>query len=212
MSDNDYISALSFRWLTPLYDPLLRWAMQEERFKRHLIRQADIQPGHRVLDVGCGTGTLTLLIQRTQPAAQVTGLDGDPAVLAIARRKTQAGGVTWVQGMAYALPYAEGSLDRVVTSLVLHHLTTADKRRALAEVYRVLRPGGELHVLDFGPPRSTYGKALMPLFRHLEQVADNLEGRLPEMFAGAGFTDVAENARFVTVVGDLALYRISKRV
>ena len=84
MLDNRYIPALSFGWLTPLYDPLLRWAMQEERFKRHLIRQANLQPGHQVLDVGCGTGTLTLLIQQTEPAALVAGLDGDPDILAIA--------------------------------------------------------------------------------------------------------------------------------
>ena len=120
--------------------------------------------------------------------------------------------MAWVQGLAYDLPYGAETFDRVVTSLMFHHLTTDNKRRTLAEIYRVLRPEGELHVVDFGPPRSAYAKLLTPLFRRLEEVADNLDGRLPEMFAGAGFTEVEETTRFVTVVGDLALYRMFRRL
>lgn len=212
MSGNRYIPALSFRRLTPLYDPLLRWGMQEERFKRAFIHQAHIQPGQRVLDLGCGTGTLTLLIKQTQPQATVIGLDGDADILAIARHKAHKAGasVDWMQGMAYALPYDVDSYDRAVTSLVLHHLTTENKQRTLAELYRVLRPGGEVHVLDFGRPHSAYGRLLMRLLRHLEEVADNLDGRLPGMFMAAGFVDVEETARFVTVVGELVLNRMSK--
>ncbi|HXF59983.1 MAG TPA: methyltransferase domain-containing protein [Caldilineaceae bacterium] len=213
MRNDKYIPALSFRWLTPLYDPLLRWAMQEEQFKRDLVRQAALQPGHHVLDLGCGTGTLTLLLKQTQPAAHVTGLDGDSDVLRIAHRKARMAGVAvaWVQGLAYALPYPADVFDRVVTSLVLHHLTTESKQRALAEVARVLRPGGELHVADFGPPRSAYARTLAPLLRHFEEVADNLAGGLPALFSGAGFHQIEETARLVTVVGDLAVYRMAKQ-
>ena len=212
MPDDRYIPALSLRWLTPLYDLLLRWAMQEERFRRALVRQVEAQAAQQVLDVGCGTGTLTLLLQQAQPAAQVTGLDGDGAVLDIAQRKAKRAGadVGWVQGLADALPSPAGVFDQVVTSLMVHHLTTEHKRRTLAEVYRVLRPGGTLHVLDFGPPHSGYARLLAPLLRHLEEVADHLDGRVLEMFTAAGFGEVEETARFVTVVGDLVMYRMAK--
>ena len=90
-------------WLTPLYDPLLRWVMREEQFKRHLIRQAQFAPGQRVLDLGCGTTTLTILIKQIHPGAMVVGLDGDPKVLEISRAKARRARVEIVldEGMDY---------------------------------------------------------------------------------------------------------------
>ena len=89
-----YIPALRFGWLTPLYDPLVRWTMREAVFKPKLVEQAHIQPGHHVLDLGCGTATLTILIMKRHPEAQVIGLDGDPTVLARARTKLANAEVT----------------------------------------------------------------------------------------------------------------------
>jgi predicted RNA methylase len=80
-----YIPTLSFAWLTPLYDPILKWGLREQTFKRRLIQQANIQPGMRVLDLGCGTPTLSILTKQTYPNAEVVGLDGDPAVSVIDR-------------------------------------------------------------------------------------------------------------------------------
>ena len=84
-----YIPAFHFCWLTDWYDPMMRHLFPEEALKTALIAQARIQLGQNVLDMGCGTGTLTLLIKQTQPNAAVYGLDVDPQVLSIARRKAE---------------------------------------------------------------------------------------------------------------------------
>lgn len=208
----DYIPALGLDWLTPLYDPLLRWGMQEETFKRHLINQAQIKPDHHVLDLGCGTGTLTIRIKQMHPEANVVGLDGDPNVLAIARAKAAKAGVGMAlhQSMAFQLPYSGHAFDRVLSSLVLHHLTTDNKQRTIREVHRILRPGGELHVVDFGKPYSPFTYALSLVMQWFEEAADNVKGRLPEMFRDAGFDHVEEPARYTTMVGGLSLYRAQK--
>ncbi len=207
-----YIPALGHQWLTPLFDPLLRWVLHEATFKRQLVQQANIQPGQRVLDLGCGTATLTIMIQQAYPDAEVVGLDGDPDILGLARRKAARAGVTirLEHGMAFQLPYPDQSFDRVVSSLVFHHLASVDKRRTFAEVFRVLRPGGELHIVDFGKPHTTYGRFIAPLAGRLEQAADNVNGFLPGMMRDAGFAQVEETIRFATVVGTLTLYQAGK--
>lgn len=94
-----YIPALSFRWLTPLYDPILKWVMSEEVFKRKLVRRANIQPGMKVLDLGCGTGTLRVMLKQAYPNANITGMDGDPQVLAIAREKSRGMEIQCEEGL-----------------------------------------------------------------------------------------------------------------
>jgi ubiquinone/menaquinone biosynthesis C-methylase UbiE len=204
-----YIPALRFNWLTPVYDPVLRRMMPEVALKQRLIAQAQIVAGQRVLDLGAGTGTLTIMLKQACQGADVVGLDGDPRVLTIAREKAAAAGVTirFDQGLATALPYDDGAFDRVLSSLVLHHLTTEEKQRSLGEAWRVLRPGGELHVLDFGPPQNAPAWLISLVFRRLERTVDNIAGRLPEMFRQSGFIAVEQTARHMTILGTLALYR-----
>jgi ubiquinone/menaquinone biosynthesis C-methylase UbiE len=210
MEQKRYIPALSFRWLTPLYDTILKWVMREDTFKRKLVSLARILPGMKVLDLGCGTGTLTVMLKKEYPAAAIIGFDGDPQVLDIARQKSGSLNIQWDQGMAYALPYPDGSFDRVVTSLVIHHLVTEDKRRAFQDVYRVLKPDGELYVLDFGAPHSGTARLITKYMHGLEEVADNFNGLIPQFISAAGFESVDELEHFVTSVGPLSLWRAVK--
>jgi ubiquinone/menaquinone biosynthesis C-methylase UbiE len=209
MANPKYIPALRFDWLTPVYDPALRRMLPEVALKQQLIAQAQIAAGQRVLDLGAGTGTLTIMVKQAQPDADVVGLDGDAAILARARQKAAVVGaaIRFDEGLATALPYENASFDRVLSSLMLHHLTTEDKGRALREAWRVLRPGGELHVLDFGPPQNALAWLIAQLLRRLEPTADHIAGRLPAMIRQAGFTAVAQTAQHMTIIGTLALYR-----
>jgi SAM-dependent methyltransferase len=210
-----YVPALRFAWLTRFYDPVLRAALKEERFKRLLVAQAGIEPGRRVLDLGCGTATLTIMAKRACPGARVVGLDGDPAVLAQARAKVAAAGVDVElrEGLAFAPPFAPGSFDRVLSSLVLHHLTTEQKRRTLAAVRDLLVPGGELHVADWGRAQNALMRLAflgVQLLDGLATTADNVAGRLPGLMEEAGFAAVVETHREMTLFGTLGLYRATR--
>jgi ubiquinone/menaquinone biosynthesis C-methylase UbiE len=212
---NTYIPALRFAWLTPWYDAIVRHTTRERSFKRALIAQADIRAGQQVLDLAAGTGTLTIAIQQHQPAAQVIGVDGDPAILAIARAKAERAGlaVRFDQGLSYQLAYPAERFDRVVSSLFFHHLTWNDKQRTAAEVFRVLKPGAQLHVADWGRPANRLMSGLFWMIQILDgfkTTRDNRNGRLIELFEQAGFIQVAEQRSFGTMCGTLSLYRALK--
>ena len=211
-SGRSFVPALGFEWLTPLYDPLIRLALREDEVKQRLVDQARIEPGMRILDLGCGTGTLALLIKRAHPGAHVAGLDIDPRILEIARQKIAAAGleIELRQGSAEAAGLEPASFDRVLTSLVLHHLTTAEKLDTLRAVRRALRPGGELHVADFGPPHNLLMWLLsLPVrfFDGADRTAANLDGRLPDVIRGAGFARVSEGDPTMTPFGSLSFTR-----
>lgn len=210
-----YIPALGIAWLTRFYDPVIRLTLREEIFKRLLIEQAGIAPGHDVLDLGCGTATLTIMVKERCPAAHVVGIDGDPKILTIARQKVATAGVDVElhEGMAFAPPFPPASFNRVVSSLVFHHLTTENKRRTLRAVHDLLRPGGELHVADWGRPHNVLMWIASFGIRILdgqETTHANLEGRLPELMREVGFEDVGERQRVMTVFGTLSLYRATR--
>jgi len=210
--ERPYVPALSFHRLTPVYDPLCRWLMREEHFKNRLIDLADVRPGMRVLDLGCGTGTLTVMVKRRQPGAEIVGIDPDPEMLDRARSKAGRAGVeiAFDQGFASGLPYLDHSFDRVLASMMTHHLAPDAKRQAFSEVLRVLRPGGQFHLVDFGPPRSSAMRLLAAIMSRLEETEDNFAGRLPGMLAEAGFQGVRETGSIAGLLGPLSFLRAER--
>ena len=207
-TNEEYIPALSYRFLTPFYDFIQKYIVRDVRYKTLLIEQADIRSGQRVLDLGCGTGTLAIMAKQAQPKAEVFGLDADPDMLKVAKYKSKEQNlfVTFDVGFTNKLPYPDASFDRVLSSIMIHHLKTPDKELTAREVYRVLKPGGQLHIIDFGKPVTWYGKLLGPFLHGFEEANDNIDGQLPKIFGAPGLkTNVVGN--FWTFFGDLAFLK-----
>ncbi|MBO1420240.1 class I SAM-dependent methyltransferase, partial [Streptomyces sp. FH025] len=171
------------------------------------------RPGDVIVDVGCGTGSLAVLLGRTEPGATVIGVDPDPDVLRIARRKAAAAGTApqWRTGLGDAVADLVGpaSADTVVSSLVLHQCPVPMKRAILTAMRETLRPGGKLVIADYGRQRT----AAMRLAFRIVQLADgkqdtqpNADGVLPGLIAEAGFEGVREAETVATVTGSLSLY------
>src|SRR6266568_4553577 len=212
---NSYIPALRYHWLTRFYDPIVRFTTRERTFKEALLLQAEIQAGHQVLDLGCGTCTLATMIKHSHPNADVFGLDADVETLKCARAKMAKAGleVQLDQGLASALPHAPASFDRVLSSLFFHHLSDKVKDQAMLEVRRVLRPGGEFHIADWGKPTSSAMRIAFFGIQILDGFAttrDSVMGVLPELLSLAGFETVELTRNYSTLFGTLSLYRARK--
>lgn len=207
-----FIPALNKRSLTFLYDPLIRFFMPENEMKRQLIKRADIRGVLKVLDIGCGTGTLTIMAKKANSDIEAIGLDPDPEILRIARNKAREANVEiqFNEASSMEMPYPDGCFDRVLSSLMIHHLNTEEKIKTLAEVHRVLKQGGSIHILDFGKPKGNLAKFVSFIMRRLEETADNIDGLLPKMLTNAGFAEIEKTHDFSTIFGTMSLFRASR--
>lgn len=213
---DDYVPALGFRWLTSIYDPVVQLTTRDSFFKQCLIAQSQLDDGMQVLDLASGTGTLSIMIKQQIPGLDLTGIDGDPKVIEIAKSKSKKANVriAYDQGMATCLPYADASFDRVFSTLFFHHLTRESKCLALGEAYRVLKPGGQLHIADWGKPTSFIMRLLFYPIQWLDGFAttrDNVAGRLPDFMKMVHFENIKEQKAINTVFGTLALYSATKK-
>lgn len=199
-------------WLTSSYDRVVALTMREPAWRPALVDAIahDLPPAGTVVEVGCGTGSLTVALAAARPDAAVFGVDGDDAVLALARRKSGAERVTWLNGLAQSFLLPVTSADVALCSLLLHHLADDAKQSALQHIADILTNDGVLHIADWGPPR---GPATAIGARAL-QVIDGrvgpqslLDGQLPQMLAAAGFTTPRRQAALRTMWGTLELWR-----
>jgi len=200
-----FIPAAGYDFLLPLYDPFTR-LLGVESARRQLIEQASLRPGQRALEIGCGTGSLTVQLKRLHPGVEVVGLDPDLKAMARAQRKAERAGVRigYEHGYADNLPFEAGSFDAVFSSLMLHHLTAEQQGAALREVKRVLEPGGTFHLLDFAAAERPRGflARLLHSAEHLPPAS-----RVLELIRSVGFKDAAETGGRSTILGPIAYHR-----
>ena len=158
---------------------------------------------------------MAIWLKQQQPQASITGVDGDSAILSLASRKAQQANVAvqFDRALSYALPYSAVHFDRVVSSLFFHHLSWEDKERTAQELFRVLKPGAELHVADWGRATNTLMRGLflfIQLLDGFENTQDNVSGKLITLFENAGFVEVSQRQAFDTIYGTMALYSALK--
>ncbi|MFL6090400.1 MAG: class I SAM-dependent methyltransferase [Aeromicrobium sp.] len=204
MSDTRYVPAAGRAGFTRFYDAGVRLTMRERLWRPLIVDAVAERAPKVVVDVGCGTGSLSIPIAQRFPQARVVGIDGDPEVLALAQRKPGAEAVKWVEGLAGSLPCVDGSVDVVVTSLVFHHLPLGTKRSALADMRRVLSPGGRLILADWAKPQdvvASAGFAALQLLDGFATTNDNRRGLIPELIVQAGFSKPRLLRRVRTALG-----------
>jgi ubiquinone/menaquinone biosynthesis C-methylase UbiE len=196
-TEHDYIPAFGKDALLPFYD-LLTMVLGMGSAYDNLVAQAQLADGMRVLEIGCGTGNVTLRAKRAAPGADVVGTDPDPLALARAQRKAQGlTGIRFECAYAQELPFADGEFDRALSSMMLHHLPEDVKADALAEVHRVLRPSGTLHIVDIGGHTTAHA-------------AGNLDDAIPWLLRQVGFECEEVGTRRHRLIGRLTFYRATR--
>jgi ubiquinone/menaquinone biosynthesis C-methylase UbiE len=166
---------------------------QEQKLRLATVVQAKIRPGERILEVGCGTGSVSLAAKREAGTeSQVFGIDIAPDMVAIARQKAGKAGldVQFQEGRIEAIPFPDEQFDLVLSSLMLHHVIGAEaKQKGIQEIYRVLKPGGRLLVVDAAQPKNPLLRGMANLVVGHEMLAHGMDEYIP-MLEQAGYVNI----------------------
>ena len=215
-----FVPAAGVQWLTPCYDPAMALLTRERTWRPHLVNQIAPRTGERVLDLGCGTGALTVMIQQACPAAEVIGLDIDRDALRVARAKARIARTPtsfWhaQAGDPLTVPmFRSRSFDKIVSNFLFQRWTVDQKFRALAYAGNILRSGGELHILYWAEPANRATRVLMRSWHALGAISRppcKIQSSFREFMERAGFSDIAETYRQATVLGTVCAYRGAKK-
>jgi ubiquinone/menaquinone biosynthesis C-methylase UbiE len=206
---HDYLPAFSRDALLPFYDLMSR-VLGVSKMHRTLIDLAELTDSTRTLEIGCGTGNLTLMVKRRHPGIELVGIDPDPLALARATRKASGLSVRFDRGYSQALPYPDESFDRVLSAFMLHHLDSDVRNQTAKEVLRVLHPDGALYLLDMGGHVVPSDGFMARRQLQSPRLRDNMGDGIPNLLLGAGFTECAELASRKTHAGRMTFYRASR--
>jgi ubiquinone/menaquinone biosynthesis C-methylase UbiE len=193
----------TIRWASR-YDTAVRLLTlgKDKALRQISIEKAQIKPGDSVLDVGCGTGDLTLAAKRqTGQNGKVYGIDAASEMVEVARSKAIKAGieVDFRPGLIESLPFPDDSFDVVLSSLMMHHLPADVKQKGLREINRLLKPGGHLFVVDMQRPVGLVSHVLATVMMHGHLQSGVQE--LPAMMKEAGFTNFETGDFWLKMLG-----------
>jgi len=178
------------KW-APHYDTLLRLVTlgRERTLREMTVALAQIKPGDKVLEVGCGTGTLSMAAKtRVGPLGEVYGIDAAPEMIEVARKKASQANmdVVFREGQIENISFPDNQFDVVLCSFMVFVITNDIRRKGFQEIHRTLKPNGQLLVLDFSPPANILLSHLVTLIFGRQHTLQRI---LPIM-EEAGFKDI----------------------
>ncbi|MFB0566617.1 MAG: class I SAM-dependent methyltransferase [Candidatus Aminicenantaceae bacterium] len=166
---------------------------EKSKFRIKQIGLMDIREGEKVLEVGCGTGSLAILSKiAVGESGEVEGIDIAPKMIHRAQKKANKAGleVNFKITSVVELPYSDNYFDLVISSLMFHHLPVESKKKGLEEIYRVLKAEGRLFLCDFCSPYILTFPLMCLLLIWISSTRYQLLGKLPDLIRRCNFKKI----------------------
>ena len=210
-----YIPALGYDWLTSFYDLTIKLTMPENKIRTKLLNYIAPKSDEKILEFGFGTGQNIVHAKQMNYKATYVGLDIDPKVKQIAKRKFRQHNIDCRLDLydGFKFPYVSNYFDKVFSCLVFHQLDKENKLLCLKEIHRVLKPNGQLIIGDWGKAKTKIMRMsfyTVQILDGFKTTNDNVKGYLPNYINQAGFNDTIEFDYINTSLGTFSFYKAIK--